>query len=83
MLGMISCKQASLLSTKKAEGKLTFKERVLLFIHVKMCEVCRLFDKQNKFISVHAKQQGKVEVFKELSEQDKRELVRKLEEHSN
>ncbi len=47
---MITCKEATMLSVQKAEIKLTFQDRLRLFVHLLVCQYCRLFDKQIKLI---------------------------------
>ena len=47
---MITCKEATMLSVQKAEIKLSFSDRMRLFIHLLVCQYCRLFDKQSKMI---------------------------------
>jgi hypothetical protein len=47
---MITCKEATMLSVQKAEIKLSFLDRMRLFIHLLVCQYCRLFDKQTKMI---------------------------------
>lgn len=39
-----------MLSVQKAEVKLSFSDRIRLFIHLLVCQYCRLFDKQSKMI---------------------------------
>jgi hypothetical protein len=47
---MISCKEATMIVVKKAEIKVTFSEKLKLFLHLIICQYCRLFEKQNKII---------------------------------
>ncbi|MBK7229913.1 MAG: hypothetical protein IPH97_13835 [Ignavibacteriales bacterium] len=47
---MITCKEATMLSVQKAEITLSFSDRMRLFIHLLVCQYCRLFNKQNKMI---------------------------------
>jgi hypothetical protein len=47
---MISCKEATMIVVKKAEINVTFSERLILFLHLLICQYCRLFEKQNKII---------------------------------
>lgn len=54
MLGMISCKEATLLVQKKEERKLSFGETVKLRIHNMLCGICSLFEKQSNYIAHHA-----------------------------
>lgn len=55
MLGMISCKEATYLTSKLEEGKLSFSEKVKLKLHFALCSVCKIFSLQNKYIAKHAK----------------------------
>ncbi len=41
-----SCRQATLLSEKKAEGKISFVEQLQLSIHTLNCSSCRRFIRQ-------------------------------------
>ncbi len=56
MIGMISCKEATYLISKKEEGKITMVERLKLSFHLMMCRFCKMFEKQNNFIAHHTRQ---------------------------
>ncbi|MEZ5046941.1 MAG: hypothetical protein R2831_08110 [Chitinophagaceae bacterium] len=43
---MITCQEASLLTSKSQDNKLKFSERFKLFLHIKLCPVCYAFYKQ-------------------------------------
>jgi len=43
---MISCDEASYLSSKSMETNLSLKEKMNLKIHLLTCKACRLFSKQ-------------------------------------
>lgn len=47
----ISCKQAVDYLSKKEEGKLSVTKRFLLWKHLGVCRLCRLFSTQNKKIA--------------------------------
>lgn len=47
----ITCREATEFIVKREEGKLTFKQRVQLWLHMGICGLCKLFAKQSKFIS--------------------------------
>ena len=47
---LLSCKEATALIEKKTVFPLTFKERCRLYIHVKMCLVCNIYQHQSKVI---------------------------------
>ena len=44
---LLSCKQATALSSKKSFEPLSFKEQMKFRIHTSMCKACKAFDKQN------------------------------------
>jgi hypothetical protein len=48
---VFNCKQATLLSLKKEEGKISISERVKLFYHLLYCSYCRRFVKQSSIIN--------------------------------
>ena len=50
-----SCKEATLLSLKKEEIKLTRLQKIKLFAHLVHCKYCRLFLKQAELIEKSAK----------------------------
>lgn len=45
------CHEATLLSIKKDEGKITLRERVQLWYHLLACDPCRNFIKQSALIN--------------------------------
>lgn len=47
---MITCKEATMLSVQKAEINISLSDKMRLFIHLLVCQYCRLFSKQNKMI---------------------------------
>lgn len=47
---MLNCKQATFLYSKSLDTKITFYERLKLFMHFLMCKNCRQFAKQIKNI---------------------------------
>jgi len=46
----LSCKKASILIDKKSVDKLSIKEWINLKIHLSMCDICSLYQKQSKLI---------------------------------
>lgn len=52
---MANCKEATLLMAKKEEGKLSFMEKVNLFVHTSMCSLCKKFEKQTAKIAAESK----------------------------
>ncbi len=51
----ITCKKATLLISMKEEGKLSFTQRLQLRMHLSVCSMCKLFEKQSLFISKNAR----------------------------
>lgn len=47
---MITCGEATDFISKKEERKLSLLQKVQLRIHLYICELCKLFSKQNKII---------------------------------
>jgi hypothetical protein len=68
---MITCKEATMLSVLKVEINLSFQNRLRLFIHLLICQYCRLFDKQSKMID---KLISNWKTDKRLSDNDKNQL---------
>lgn len=60
MIGMISCKEATYLTSKKEQGMISFGERIKLSFHLMMCKFCKMFDIQNGVIVHHSKRMEKV-----------------------
>lgn len=52
---MINCRDATLLTAKKEEGKLGFVENIQLRIHISMCSFCKRFEKQARTIASESK----------------------------
>ncbi len=48
---VFNCKQATLLSLKKEEGKISFVENIKLNYHLLYCSYCRLFVAQSSMIN--------------------------------
>lgn len=73
---MITCKEATMISVKKAEINVSLKNRLRLFMHLLICQYCRLFEKQNKIIDKLLKNW---KTSKKLSESDKNNLQAEIE----
>ena len=50
----LSCANATLLMGKQEEGKLTFKEKLQLKLHLRICDFCTRFQQQVRFFTSHA-----------------------------
>ena len=68
---MISCKDATMLTAKKEEGKISFSERLKLGMHSSMCILCKKFEKQAHTIAMESKE---VMADAELSETSKQRI---------
>ncbi len=77
---MINCKEATLLMAKKEEGKLSFKERMMLSIHTSMCSICRKFEQQTSKIALESKHIHGAGV---LTPTAKEKIEKMLEEYSD
>ncbi len=55
---IFSCEKATLLISKREEGKLTFNEKIRLCFHLALCSMCRSFEKQTARLSKAA---GKID----------------------
>lgn len=75
---MIKCRENTERIVKSQYGKLSLWERSGMFIHLLYCKACRLFKKQSAFIDAQAKKQE----HRLLSEVDKNEMKRILNENS-
>jgi len=71
------CKQATLLTIKKEEGKITFIETLKLHYHFLFCDPCRRFMDQWTAINEKAKSATESLPFK-LSEESKERIKRSL-----
>ena len=75
---MITCKDATLFISKREERKLSLFERLKLLMHLAICEFCKLFEKQNTFLSRQIKN---IHTDAILSESEKEQIQRKIEEN--
>lgn len=74
---MISCKDATMLTAKNEEGKLSLGERMKLGMHTSMCSLCKKFEKQAHAIAIESKN---VIADAELSEPAKERIQKMLSE---
>jgi hypothetical protein len=75
----ISCKEATLFISKKEEGKLSFKQRLQLWLHLGICGFCKLFAKQNKII-INTSKNIDLTINDTLSAGEKKLMIEKLEQ---
>lgn len=77
----ISCKESSFLISKQQETRLSTGERVKLFIHLCICDSCKLFKKQtNLILSVLSNKKNSSPTDKKLTAAAKEKMAKKLEE---
>lgn len=55
----ITCLQATLLTSKKEEGQTSLLENIKLSIHFSICNGCKSFAKQTRFITRNASDAAK------------------------
>ena len=75
---MISCKEATFLTAKKEEGKLSFREKLKLMFHLSMCTYCKRFEKQASEI---CKESIHITAEEPLPDLAKEKIKKMLEEH--
>lgn len=77
------CRHATYLIEKRQHTSLTIKERMQLGIHLSGCSVCRLFQRQSRWInrtlrSLFHSAQGQES---KLSDEFKQQLQQKIDDH--
>jgi len=79
MKWQITCKQATEFVIKRQEGKLSLKNRYLLWLHLGICGFCKLFKIQSEFI---AKNSGHIHnhIDEALSPEEKEKMIANLQE---
>lgn len=73
---MMSCKEATLLASKKEEGRITLVERVKLAIHMFICVYCKRFVQQTNVIAHKAKQEIITHQLPEKLKQDINKVIK-------
>ncbi|MDE3234346.1 MAG: hypothetical protein KGO81_00215 [Bacteroidota bacterium] len=76
---MITCKQATDYISRKEEGKLSLLKRVQLWQHLAICNICKLFMKQNTVITKHVHILDK-ETNASLTAEEKKAMAQKIVE---
>jgi hypothetical protein len=77
----ISCAKATYLISKKQESGLGIGERILLALHIAICDVCKLFKVQINYITKCSKNHSQAE--HRLSNQSKQTIKAKVDEVIN
>ncbi len=78
----VNCKEATLLTCKKQDGKVSFKERMQLLLHLLVCKVCALFYKQSTLLHqqlTHIHQTETLPVSIQMDEERKKSLQEIIE----
>jgi len=80
---MISCEKAVIICDKCQYNEASFIEKMKFRFHFLFCKICKRYNKQNHTMSAlfHMKCQEIRQHQPKLSEIDKAELKKKLEEH--
>jgi hypothetical protein len=79
---MLSCKQASRLVSQSLERKLPYRERFALFLHLRVCDACKLFFRQLRLLRQAMQRLGRnVEQDTQivLSDEARKRIANKLE----
>lgn len=91
---MLTCKEASLLTSKQMDVKLTWQQRIALRLHLGMCDLCGRYMKDLKKLRIFLQKAdatdtlSSLEIYK-LSEQDRTRIQQALhaechpDEHRN
>ena len=74
----ITCKQATEFIVKRDEGKLSLKNRCLLWLHMGICGLCKLFAQQSRFIGKSGSNMGK-HITESLSPEEKEKIIATLQ----
>lgn len=77
---MISCREATMLMTKKEEGKLPFSGIIKLSMHTSMCSLCKRFERQTTKIG---KESRHVQAEDNLPSIAREKIERMLDEQSS
>ncbi|MBG9375679.1 zf-HC2 domain-containing protein [Panacibacter sp. DH6] len=72
----ITCKQATILISKKEEGRLSLLQRIQLYQHLWICSLCRLFQKQSGLLAREAASMEAEDA--ELTPQEKATMVQRI-----
>lgn len=80
-----NCKHATFLIEKKLVGRLSFRERIFLKIHLIGCDVCKLYQKQTNRINEMIRELFSIRTTEptRLDESFKKELQDRIEEELN
>ena len=76
---LITCRDATNFISQKEEGKISFNHRIKLAIHLLICKFCKLFYKQNKFLTQNFQN---IRTEDSLTEEEQTKLTRTIEENS-
>jgi len=77
----ISCKEAVHFILKKEEGKLSFIQRLSLWRHLLVCNLCRIFLSQSKLMNTAIRQKPRTNIT--LSTEEKEKIIRHVLDENN
>jgi len=75
---MLSCEDTTHLVVKKAYEKLSMWDKMRLFMHLRMCKYCSLFEKQNKFIDEQVAKLDEASI-NDLSQETKEKILKDIQ----
>lgn len=78
MKWQITCKQATEFVVQRQEGKLSFKNRYKLWLHIGICGFCKLFKIQSDFIAKNSPHIHK-HIDAALSTEEKEKMIANLQ----
>lgn len=80
MKWQITCKQATEFVVLRQEGKLSLKNRCLLWLHMGICGFCKLFKVQSDFIAKNSRNLHS-HIHDSLSPEEKEKIIANLQKH--
>lgn len=78
MKWQITCKQATEFVIKRQEGKLSLKNRYLLWVHMGICSFCKLFKIQADFIAKNSRHMHE-HIDEVLTPEEKEKMIANLQ----
>lgn len=78
MKWQITCKQATEFVIKRQEGKLSLKNRYLLWVHMGICSFCKLFKIQADFIAKNSRHMHE-HIDEVLTTEEKEKMIANLQ----
>ncbi len=77
---MLACRETARLITASRERRLTLKERIQLYFHLRACALCRRFKKQMDLLEASLKKVVGSDASSGLPPQARERILKKIEE---